>query len=108
MRDYSHLAAVTPSDSALLATPCYGITVAVSGNVKISDYWANTQPTGGTGSPSQGSSQLPVGVTGPQIGPGPADGTPTVLYCLAGYVYPIRCSMIWATGTTATGIVALW
>lgn len=107
MRDYSHAAAVTPSDSTLLATPCWAITVAASGNVKISTFWANTQPVGGTGSPSRGSSVLPTGVTGPTLG-ATSNDVPCVIYCVAGVVYPIRCSKIFATGTAATGIVALW
>lgn len=37
------------------------------------------------------------------------DGTTAVLFkaCTAGTIYPIRCSYVKATGTTATNIVAL-
>ena len=37
-----------------------------------------------------------------------ASGDEVTLYIAAGIVFPINASRIKATGTTATGIVALW
>lgn len=37
-----------------------------------------------------------------------ADGTEGTIAVAAGTVFPIRAARIWATGTTATGIVALY
>ena len=35
-------------------------------------------------------------------------GDTVTVFVAAGGVFPLRASRIWATGTTATGIVALW
>ena len=34
-------------------------------------------------------------------------GTTAQIFVAAGIPFPIRCSRVWATGTTATGIVSL-
>lgn len=36
------------------------------------------------------------------------DGTTATVAISAGIIFPIRASRVWATGTTATGIVALY
>lgn len=37
------------------------------------------------------------------------DGDAVVFTALAaGFIHPIACKRIWSTGTTATGIVAVW
>lgn len=35
------------------------------------------------------------------------DGTTATVYVAAGIAFPVRARRIWATGTTATGIVAM-
>jgi hypothetical protein len=82
---YSHAAAVTPSDSVVLSPPCYAFMVGTSGTVTFEVFGANYDP-----------------------GAAPGDTTPVQLYCIAGYIYPIRCSLIKSTGTAAENIVALW
>jgi len=106
MFQYKHCAAVTPSNTAFLDPPCSAFIVGVSGNVKLLGFYGNTQPGGNA---EQGSSQLPLGTTGQQINSTATyDTTPVTIYCVAGYIYPIKCSQIFSTGTGATGIVALW
>lgn len=39
---------------------------------------------------------------------GMADGTSVNLTVAATLIYPLRIKRIWATGTTATGVVTLW
>jgi len=57
---------------------------------------------------------LPIRATAFVVG---ADGTVKVntfyetgvtLTCIAGFVYPVTVTRIYASGTSATGIVALW
>ncbi len=35
-------------------------------------------------------------------------GTTATVYVAAGIAFPVRASRIWATGTSATNIVAMW
>ncbi len=35
-------------------------------------------------------------------------GTTATVYVAAGIAFPVRAQRVWATGTTATGIVAMW
>lgn len=35
-------------------------------------------------------------------------GTTATVYVAAGIAFPVRARRVWATGTTATGIVAMW
>lgn len=37
-----------------------------------------------------------------------ADGTSVTLHCAKGVVIPVRVKRVWATGTTATDVVALY
>ncbi len=71
---------VTPSDSVDLPHLSRGINVAVAGTVKYN-------PAGGTSNAS--------------------DATVT-LFLVAGVIHPVAASRIYATGTTATGIVTVW
>ena len=36
------------------------------------------------------------------------DGTTATVYIAAGITFPLRVTRVWQTGTTASGIVAMW
>jgi len=71
-------AAVTPNDSTDLSYVTRAFMVNAGGDIKVA------MLTGGEGDSS------------------------VIVTCLAGIVYPFRVTRIYATGTTATGITALW
>jgi len=102
MYAYNHAAAVTPG-SGFLNPPCSAFVVGTSGNVTFNVLLDNSQLGNTT---PQYSSQLPAGSTGPQIGPaGSYDSTAVTIYCIAGFIYPIKCCKI---TSAPSGIVALW
>jgi hypothetical protein len=82
---YSHAETITPSDTAVLNPPCFAFTTAVAGTVTFFVF---------------GDKYLPGAAT--------SDTTSVQIYASIGVIYPIRCSRIMATGTSATGIVGLW
>ena len=79
-QNYKNFVAITPSDTVDLNVKCQAIMVGVTGNVSVI-------------------SQTPT-ETG-------ALATPATLVLTAGVIYEILPKRIRATGTTATGIVAL-
>jgi hypothetical protein len=86
MYPFDHAEAITTSDTLFLNPPCHAFMVGVSGTVTFN-----------------------VALDHLQLGPaGVYDSTAVQISCIAGFIYPINCCRIWATGTTATGIVALW
>lgn len=62
---------ITPSDSVDLTKPVRGVSITVSGTIKITKY----------------------------------DGSTDTLTFPAGGPFPMRAQRVWATGTTATGLV---
>lgn len=70
----SHLAAITPSDTADLPDASRGLNVAGSGTVRLTTVGGDT----------------------------------ATVYIAAGIVFPVRATRIWASQTTATGIVVMF
>jgi len=73
-------AVVTPSDTVNLLVTTRAVLVGVAGNISVE--------------------MMGIGTTSPNH--------TLVIPVSAGIVYPIRCTRINSTSTTATGIVALW
>jgi hypothetical protein len=85
MYSFKHVVSVSPSDSELLSYPL----------------------NSGEGNQNICTSALVVGASG-NVKVKDYWGNTTTFYAVAGFVYPVCVQQVFATGTAATGIVALW